>query len=126
MNPLGIEGARNEGHSGFGRFVKPSYLHDHDFVLARGVRLQANGANAFERFVEGEGDQQLSQTQRPQRRRARRGGPGPRDTPREGEEWMLVRRYNPQRGGRGGGRGNRGAGGRQNRAPRDDSSQQQQ
>ncbi len=75
---------------------------------------------------EGEGDQQLSQTQRPQRRRARRGGPGPRDTPREGEEWMLVRRYNPQRGGRGGGRGNRGAGGRQNRAPRDDSSHQQQ
>ena len=68
----------------------------------------------------GEGEQTQQQTPRPPRRRARRGGSGPRDGAREGEEWMLVRRYRPQQRGGRGGRG----GGRQQRAPRDESSQQ--
>ena len=70
---------------------------------------------------EGEGEQQQQQQgSRQPRRRARRGGSGPRDGAREGEEWMLVRRYRPQQRGGRGGRG----GGRQQRAPRDESSQQ--
>ena len=72
----------------------------------------------------GEGEQtqqQQQQTPRQPRRRARRGGSGPRDGAREGEEWMLVRRYRPQQRG---GRGGRGGGRQQQRAPRDESSQQ--
>ena len=91
----------------------------------RSQRRERSGAASTTEGGEGEGEQQQN---RAPRRRARRGGSGPRDGPRdgarEGEEWMLVRRA-PRRPQQRGGRGGRGGGGgRQPRAPRDETSQQ--